>query len=93
MTLDPGTLVRGATLDLILAGVAVEAMVLLWWNKRRGGGLSARALLANLAAGAALLGALRAALATPADPRAIALLLVIGLAAHILDIATRWRRA
>lgn len=83
-------LVTGRLVDLILVLVAIEAIVLVVVVRARGGP-RARALVANLAAGAFLLLALRGAL-TGASPAWIAASLLGALVAHLADLAQRWRR-
>lgn len=80
----------GRAVDCILVLIALEAALLgaVWW--RTGRGIPPAVLLANLAAGAFLLLALRAALSSAAWPW-IALPLLTSLAAHLLDLRTRWR--
>jgi len=80
----------GRIVDLILALVALEALVLVVWRARTGGGLAAIDLLPNLAAGASLLAALRLALGDAAW-HWIALCLVAALVMHLIDLARRWR--
>ncbi len=83
-------LASGRAVDLILAVVALEAVLLsLWWRWRRQGVPPAR-LLPFLAAGAALLLALRGAL-TGADPRWLGLWLTLAGIAHLWDLRGRWR--
>lgn len=76
--------------DLILALVAVEVVALLWLRRRTGRGPDPLGLLANAVAGAGLLVALRAALAE-AGPTWIAAALAVAGAAHLADLARRWR--
>lgn len=75
--------------DLILAFVVMEAVLLVAWHRRTGGGVAAADLLPNLAAGFCLLAALRAALGGAAWPW-IALALLGSLVAHLLDLRRRW---
>ena len=81
----------GRIIDLILALVALETLLLLGIHIRRGGGIAPRALLANLLAGACLLLALRGAL-TGADWIWPALFLLLALPAHLIDLYGRWNR-
>jgi hypothetical protein len=79
-----------ALVDLVLALVAVEALglyVVLRWTGR---GPSYTALLANLAAGVALVCAVRAAL-VGASYAMIAGILALSLVAHLTDLWLRWR--
>jgi len=78
----------GRIVDLILLLVVLEALGLAWWLRGRGGILP---LLPNLAAGACLLLALRAALVGAGWPW-IAAPLAASLAAHLADLGTRLRR-
>ena len=81
MTL-PGLSVSRAVVDLALLATIVEAAVLA--RARR------RDLLVTLLAGVGLLAAVRLALAGAAWPW-LALALLAALAAHLRDIAGRWR--
>jgi hypothetical protein len=81
----------GRLVDVALAFMLVEALVLVARRRRRGGGLDARAVAALLLPGACLLLALRAAL-TGAAAGTIALWLLTALAAHLGDLAARWPR-
>ncbi|MHA7816078.1 MAG: hypothetical protein ACX93N_06350 [Pseudohaliea sp.] len=78
-----GWFVSGRIVDALLALVLLEAI--LFYRAGRG-----RALLPNLAAGACLLLALRAAL-TGAPPGWLGLWLAFAGVAHGLDVAGRWR--
>ncbi|GJD51637.1 hypothetical protein OPKNFCMD_4392 [Methylobacterium crusticola] len=78
----------GRLIDLVLALVAVEAVLLLAWRRRAGHGPAPASLVANLASGACLMLALRAAL-TGADWRWLALALVGSLIAHLADLGLR----
>jgi len=80
----------GRIVDLILALVVLELVVLavVWTRSRRG--VSPLALAANLASGACLLLALRAAL-TQASWQVAAAFLAAAFVAHLADLAQRWR--
>lgn len=80
----------GRIVDAILLLVAGEALVLAWLSRR--GGPKLPALLANLASGAALMLALRAAL-VGAGWGAVAGWLLAGLLAHLADLGLRFRAA
>ena len=80
----------GRVVDLILALMALEALVLglVWARARRG--LPPLPLILSLVAGALLLLALRAAL-TGSEPLAIGGFLTLALVAHLAELALRWR--
>lgn len=80
----------GRIVDGILLLVACEALVLAWIGRRRG--LPLPSLLANLASGAALMLALRAAL-VGAGWAAVAGWMLAGLLAHLADLGLRFRAA
>lgn len=80
----------GRAIDVLLGLMALEAVVLAGWRGRTGTGPRPRELLATLAAGAGLLLALRCALAG-SSWHWIALWLLVALAAHVADLAGRWR--
>lgn len=83
MTVDAGLV------DLILLLVLLEAAALLGWHAIRGGGIAAPDLLFNLLAGAALLLALRGALAGAGDGW-MAGALSLALVMHGADLWRRW---
>ncbi len=80
----------GHIVDLILVLVVLEAAALAAWHRRTGRGVALRAVAANLCSGAALLLAVRAAL-VGASWSLVALPLLAGLLAHLLDLRSRWR--
>jgi hypothetical protein len=80
----------GRIVDIILLLVAGEALVLAWLGRR--GGPPLTSLLANLASGAALMLALRAALAGTGWT-AVAGWMLAGLVAHLADLGLRFRAA
>jgi hypothetical protein len=82
--------VSGRVADLILATLAAEAGLLAWLGAR-GIGPGLRAVLPFLLAGAAFALALRAAL-TGAGWPLVAAPLTAAFAAHLWDLAARWRR-
>jgi len=77
-------------IDLILAGVALEACALLVLRHRTGGGVPSRSLIANLAAGACLLAAMRFAVGGAGGLLWAAACLGLALLAHVADLALRW---
>jgi hypothetical protein len=81
----------GHAVDLILLLVAVEAACALAWHRHTGRGLSPAAILSLLLPGVFLLLALRGALVN-AGWGWIALALLAAFAAHLQDLARRWRR-
>jgi hypothetical protein len=81
-----------ALIDLILAGVVLEACALLLYRRATGRGLAPGTLLATLAAGGSVMLALRLSLGG-GDARAwIPACLAAALAAHLVDLALRWQR-
>jgi hypothetical protein len=81
----------GRVVDLVLAIVVVETLVLVAWRLRTGGGLPVAALAVNLLSGAALMLALRAAL-VQAGWVWVAVPLCASFAVHLGDLALRWER-
>ncbi|MFO1160365.1 MAG: hypothetical protein U1E60_16115 [Reyranellaceae bacterium] len=81
----------GRVVDLILVLMIAEAVVLGLLYRRTGRGVALRALAGVLLAGGFLLLALRAALTGAAWPW-VAAFLVLGLLAHLADLAARWSR-
>jgi len=79
----------GRIVDVILALMALELIVLIIVRKKTTRGLTTAQLTVSLAAGAALLLALRAAL-TGRPWQSVALWLIVALAAHALDLKLRW---
>ena len=82
----------GRAIDVIIALMAVEAVVLYVHGRRTGGGIAGPDVLINLVAGASLMLAVRAAL-IDAGPGWIAVCLLTSLVAHAADLARRWRRS
>lgn len=80
----------GRIVDAILVLVAIEALVLLALRQRTGRGPAPAALLCNLASGAALMLAVRAALVQAHWP-VVAGWMLASLAAHLGDLAPRLR--
>ena len=84
MTIDAGVV------DLILLLVALEVLALLAWRRFSGGGIAPADFLFNLLAGAALMLALRAALAG-AGSASIGAALALALVMHAADLWRRWQ--
>jgi hypothetical protein len=82
----------GWIVDLILAGLVLEAIALLLFRAKTGRGIPAVGLLTNLLAGACLLMALRSSLVGQAW-YATATWLAIALFAHVADLAQRWLKS
>jgi hypothetical protein len=80
----------GQVIDAILVLMLAEGALLWFVQARTGRGLPLRAILTFLASGAALMLALRAALIGDGW-EIISAFLLIGLAAHLADIAGRWK--
>lgn len=81
----------GRIVELIIGLMLMEALLLGVYHRRSGRGIRPLDLALNLAAGALLLLALRAALVDP-DPLAAAPYLAVALIAHLADLARRWQR-
>jgi hypothetical protein len=81
----------GQLVELVLALVALEAAALLFYRFRTGNGPEPLGLVFNLAAGSALMLALRAAL-QDAGWMQVAAFMVLALVAHLADLARRWNR-
>jgi hypothetical protein len=81
----------GRVVDLALVVLAVEVLALHGWRRATGRGPALIDLLANAAAGACLLLALRAAL-TGAGWTWVAAALCASLVAHLFDLVRRWPR-
>ncbi len=80
----------GRIVDLLMVLMTLEAALLWAYRRSTGRGVPTFGLVANLAAGAGLLVALRAAL-THAGWEMTILWLLMALAAHVADLASRWR--
>ncbi len=80
----------GRIVDVILALTLAEAVGLVAWHRRTGRGVAPADFLGNLLSGVCLLLALRTGLAG-AWWGWIALALLAALAAHMADLARRWR--
>jgi hypothetical protein len=86
------SLLDGRAIDAILALLAIEGLALIAWRVVTGGGPHIVTAIVNLVAGACLLLAMRAAL-TGASTEAIGGYLALACAAHVSDLAGRWRPA
>ena len=85
-----GLLASWALLDLLLVGLLLEAAILLILARRTGRGIPPRSLAATLAAGGLILLAWRLSVAG-AWWGWVGLALAAALAAHVADLAQRWR--
>jgi hypothetical protein len=81
----------GTAVDVILAVVGIEAILLLAVHLVTGRGLAPLDVLGQLMAGVMLLAALRCAL-TGADGRWTLGFLAASFPAHVFDLVRRWRR-
>ncbi len=81
---------EGGWIDLVLALMAIEGVALLVGRARTAAGPRTSALIANLAAGGLLLSAARLAISGAAAPW-VGVVLIAALAAHLYDLADRWR--
>lgn len=79
-------------LDLVLAGLLAEWFALWWLHRARGWGPAPGELAAGLAAGFALMLALRLNAGDRLDGPTLVLLAASGVL-HALDLARRWPRA
>lgn len=80
-----------ALIDFVIAFTLCEGLLLAWWYRRTGGGVSPAKLVANLCAGLALMLAVRAALVDGAGPWMATWLMAAGVS-HAVDLWQRWRR-
>lgn len=85
----PELFASGRAVDLVVGFMALEALVLVIYRRRTGRGLEPVALAGMLLPGLLMLLALRAALTGAAWPW-IAGWLLASLAAHLLDLRSRW---
>jgi hypothetical protein len=81
----------GRIVDLMLAFIFLEIVVLGLIRQRRGGGVAALPLIINIGAGVALMLALRFAL-TDSTWLPVSACLLAALAFHGADVALRWER-
>ena len=83
---------NGRVIDIIVAFMLIECLVLIVWRRQTGSGPSVSALVTNLAAGAAIMLSLRAALV--GQPwQIVSLWLILALLAHAADLKIRWADA
>lgn len=95
---DPGAidaglhalLAGGRAVDAILLLMVLEGIALVAYARTTGRGIAPAAVVANLTSGAALLVALRAAMSGWGS-LAVAACLMVSFAAHVADLARRWR--
>lgn len=80
----------GRIVDLMLAVIALEVIVLCAYRAKTGRGLSIASILLNVGAGGSLMVALKWVL-TDADWTLVAAALIASLVFHVTDLATRWR--
>jgi RsiW-degrading membrane proteinase PrsW (M82 family) len=83
-------IVSGRVVDLVLAVMVVEALLLWFYHRSTGKGLTAVEIIITMLAGVFLLIAMRAAL-TGGDWTLIAMCLTASFAVHLTDLALRWR--
>lgn len=80
----------GRIVDIIIGLMAFEAIALIAYHKSTGQGIKVPQVLSNLLAGICLFLALRLAI-TDAHWTWIGVALGAALAAHIIDLTSRWR--
>ena len=85
-------IVTGRIVDIMIAFVVVEVVVLLLVHRYTGKGIAPLPLLLNIGAGGSLMLALRAVFAGAAW-WLVAACLVASLVFHVADLAQRWRGA
>jgi len=82
----------GRVVDLIVAVMVLEALILAMYRRKSGHGIAVGALLASLVPGLLLVLALRGAL-VGAGSSWILVCLAAAFAAHLFDLSQRWRRS
>ena len=92
MSVIEDLIASGRIVDLMLAFVALEIVVLLIYRARTGRGIPALPLLLNIGAGGCLMLALRATVAE-AGWQWIAACLIGALVFHVADLGQRWSGA
>lgn len=85
-----GLIESGEIVDFILVAMLFEALLLMFLRRTTGRGIASAQVCANLAAGAVLMLALRAAL-KGAGWQTVAAWLAAALLAHVVEVAVRWR--
>jgi hypothetical protein len=78
----------GRVIDIILAAMALEAILLLLYRRRSGTGPTLAQTIANLMSGAMIMLAVRSAL-TDSSWKTTAVFLLSSFAAHIVDLKLR----
>lgn len=81
----------GRIVDIMLAVVFLEVLLLVYWWRWRRAGVPPLALLVNVGAGGSLMLALRAVLVGQQTP-VVALWLLSSLVFHVADLLVRWQR-
>jgi hypothetical protein len=81
----------GRIVDIVLAVLVIEIVLLALWHRRTGGGIAALPAFLNAGAGGSLALALRAAL-TDSGWQWVAAWLLCALAFHTADLVRRWSR-
>jgi hypothetical protein len=82
-------ILSGRIVDLMLALVALEILVISYLFSRQGRGIASWPMLLNIGSGASLMLALRVSLTGGQWPM-LAACLVAALAFHVADMALRW---
>ncbi|MEO0575100.1 MAG: hypothetical protein AAF004_06520 [Pseudomonadota bacterium] len=87
-----GLIESGRIVDLMLAVIALEVVVLCAYRVNSGRGLSIPSILLNVGAGGSLMVALKLVL-TDASWQWIAVALVASLICHAADLGMRWKNS
>ena len=83
-------ILSGRIVDIMIAFIVVEVVLLLVYERATGRGIAPYSLLVNVGAGGSLMLALRAVF-SEADWTVIAACLVASLVFHTLDTLQRWK--
>ncbi|MEO0322684.1 MAG: hypothetical protein AAF447_06990 [Myxococcota bacterium] len=83
---------RGSLVDVAIAAIVLEALLLLVYRRRTGRGLAPLDVFGQLLAGAILLVAVRLAV-TGAPTELVLLALALSFPAHVFDLLRRFRSA